>query len=95
MNSIIILVLYILIINLIAFFTMLYDKKMAIKGNYRVSEKTLFTLALILGGIGIYSGMYIFRHKTKHLKFTVGIPILLILNVITVCYIIKVLLFKA
>ena len=89
MNLTVIFLLYILIINIIAYFIMYYDKQLAIKGKYRISEKTLFTVALFLGGIGIYLGMYTFRHKTKHLKFTVGIPILIILNIISAVYIMQ------
>ena len=75
------LVIYFFIINLFAIFLMKYDKVKAINNQYRVSEKTLFLIALILGGIGIYIGMYLFRHKTKHVKFTVGIPLIIILNI--------------
>ena len=68
---------------------MKYDKVKAINNQYRVSEKTLFLIALILGGIGIYIGMYLFRHKTKHVKFTVGIPLIIILNILTIYYLIS------
>lgn len=66
---------------------MLYDKRQAIYHNFRISEKTIFIVSLLLGGIGTYVGMYVFRHKTKHLKFTIGIPIVIILNIISVFYI--------
>ncbi|MNI60904.1 hypothetical protein D3C73_1161450 [compost metagenome] len=46
------------------------------------------TYALLLGSVGIYTGMYKFRHKTKHLKFTIGVPIMFILNCVTLYYII-------
>ncbi len=80
---------YFLVINLISFFTMWYDKKMAQKSMWRISEKTLFILAILLGGIGIICGMYAFRHKTKHLKFTIGIPITILINIICIYYIFK------
>jgi len=83
------LVMYFFIINLFAIFLMKYDKVKAINNQYRVSEKTLFLIALILGGIGIYIGMYLFRHKTKHVKFTVGIPLIIILNILTIYYLIS------
>ena len=83
------LVIYFFIINLLAIFLMKYDKVKAINNQYRVSEKTLFLIALILGGIGIYIGMYLFRHKTKHVKFTVGIPLIIILNILTIYYLIS------
>lgn len=80
-------IIYFILINILSFVIMWYDKKKAQKSEWRVSEKALFLFALFLGGIGIYSGMYKFRHKTKHLKFTVGIPIVIILNGITIYYI--------
>lgn len=83
------LVIYFFIINLFAIFIMKYDKVKAINNQYRVNEKTLFLIALILGGIGIYIGMYLFRHKTKHVKFTVGIPLIIILNILTIYYLIS------
>lgn len=83
------LVIYFFIINLFAIFLMKYDKVKAINNQYRISEKTLFLIALILGGVGIYIGMYLFRHKTKHVKFTVGIPLIIILNILTIYYLIS------
>ncbi len=65
------------------------DKNKAKSGKYRISEKAIFVIALILGGIGVYLGMYKFRHKTKHLSFTVGIPVCIIINVFTTYYIIS------
>lgn len=65
---------------------MKYDKNQAKNNNYRVSEKALFIIAILLGGIGIYIGMYKFRHKTKHVKFTVGIPIVIIINIFCIYY---------
>lgn len=80
---------YVIIINLIGFVVMYLDKNKAKKGNYRISEKTLFTTALLLGAIGVYIGMYKFRHKTKHLSFTVGIPVCIIINILTIYYILS------
>ena len=79
--------LYIICINLLAFFMMYYDKQKAKKGKYRISEKALFVAALLLGGIGAYIGMYKFRHKTKHNLFTVGMPVMIVINIFTVYYI--------
>ncbi|MEG1141270.1 MAG: DUF1294 domain-containing protein, partial [Clostridia bacterium] len=75
--------------NLISFITMYLDKKLSINKKRRISEKTLFSLSLILGAFGIYTGMYTFRHKTKHKKFIILIPIIFILNILTVYYIIN------
>lgn len=80
-------IIYFVVINTVSFFVMWFDKKKAEYNRWRISEKTLFLFALFLGGIGIYSGIYKFRHKTKHLKFTIGIPIVIVLNIITCYYI--------
>lgn len=69
--------LYLLIINAIAFLLMLADKYKAKKNLWRIPEATLMTSALLGGGIGALAGMYTVRHKTKHLKFTLGIPMIL------------------
>jgi len=69
---------YIVIINIIGFFTMLIDKRLAISGKRRISEKTLLIIAAIGGSLGSYAGMYLFRHKTKHKKFTVTVPVFMI-----------------
>lgn len=82
------LAIYFVVINIIGFTIMYIDKKKAIKGNYRISEKTIFTIALLFGAIGVYFGIYKFRHKTRHSLFTIGIPICIILNIISLYYII-------
>jgi len=81
-------VIYIIVINLIGFLTMYIDKTKAKKGKYRISEKAIFIISLLLGAIGVYIGMYKFRHKTKHISFTVGIPICIIINMFCIYYII-------
>lgn len=72
---------YILLINLIAFVVFGIDKRKARKGQWRVPESTLFILAIIGGSIGALLGMLAFRHKTKHRKFTIGIPLILALQI--------------
>ena len=79
-------IIYIIAINIITFFAMFIDKKKAQHGRYRISEKTLFTLVLLGGGIGGIAGMYIFRHKTQKTKFVVGFPALLIFEIIVSIY---------
>ena len=61
-----------------------YDKHEAKKGNWRISEKTLFTLVVIGGSIGGIIGMFTFRHKTKKWYFRFGFPIILILQILVV-----------
>ena len=79
-------IIYLLVINLIGFFIMWLDKRKAIYGRWRIPENTLFLITLLGGGIGTISGMYTFRHKTKKLKFTIGLPAILILEIIAIIY---------
>ena len=81
MNLIII---YLIVINLIAFFSMGIDKYKAIHHKWRISERTLFLFAFLFGSIGSILGMYLFHHKTKHSKFVYGIPAIFILQVVSV-----------
>ena len=71
-----ILVIYLLLINAIGFILMLVDKIKAKKNLWRIPEATLFLVAVIGGSIGSILGMYTFRHKTKHIKFIVGMPLI-------------------
>jgi uncharacterized membrane protein YsdA (DUF1294 family) len=73
--------LYLLLINAAAFLLMLVDKLKAKKNRWRIPERTLFGSALLGGSIGALLGMYTFRHKTKHLSFTLGMPAILIAQV--------------
>lgn len=70
-----------LMINLAAYMSMKIDKKRAIKGAYRISEKTLFTLALLGGSLGSILGMKHFRHKTKHWYFKYGMPLIFLIQI--------------
>ena len=77
---------YLLCINLIGFLTMAVDKYKAKKGYWRIPEGTLIIITLLGGGIGTIAGMYTFRHKTKKLKFTVGLPTILISEIVAIIY---------
>ena len=68
---------YLLIINAAGFLLMLVDKWKAKKNRWRVRESTLLLVAALGGSVGSLAGMYLFRHKTQHLKFTLGIPLIL------------------
>ena len=77
-----ILILYLLTVNAIGFILMLVDKIKAKKNLWRIPEATLFLVAVIGGSIGSILGMYTFRHKTKHIKFIVGMPLILAVQVV-------------
>ena len=81
------LILYLLIINAASFLLMLIDKQKARKKQWRIPERTLFLSAILGGSIGALAGMYTFRHKTKHLSFTLGIPAILIAQIAIFIYI--------
>ena len=70
--------LYLLLINALGFLLMLIDKQKARKKKWRIPEATLIGVAALGGSIGSLMGMYAIRHKTKHKKFTIGIPAILI-----------------
>ena len=80
---------YILIINVITFFIMWFDKHEAKIGDWRVPERTLFLLVLLGGGIGGIAGMYVFRHKTRKWYFKIGFPAILIIQIIFIIYVRK------
>ena len=80
------LIIYLVVINLIGFVAMWSDKRKAQKNQWRTPEGTLMGICLLGGGIGTIWGMYKFRHKTKKLKFTVGMPTILIIEIILLVY---------
>ena len=79
-------IIYLISINIIGFLIMWIDKRKAIKGSWRIPEKTLFIITVIGGGIGTIAGMYTFRHKTKKLNFIIGLPLITILEIILAIY---------
>ena len=80
---------YILIINVITFLIMWFDKHEAKIGDWRVPERTLFLLVLLGGGIGGIAGMYVFRHKTRKWYFKIGFPAILIMQIVCMIYVRK------
>ena len=74
--------LYLLLANVAGLMVMFIDKKRAIKGAWRIPEKTLFLFSLIGGSIGTCAGMYLFHHKTKHWYFVIGMPAILIAQIV-------------
>ena len=79
--------LYLLLINAAAFLLMLADKYKARHGLWRIRESTLMWSAVLGGSIGALAGMYLVRHKTKHPKFTIGIPVILVFQLLFTIFI--------
>ena len=77
---------YLLVINVVGFVYMGIDKWKAKRNAWRIPEDTLFAITALGGGIGTIAGMYTFRHKTKKAKFTIGLPAILILEIILLVY---------
>ena len=75
---------YLCIVNAAGFLLMLLDKLKAKKNLWRIPEATLFTVAAIGGSLGCILGMYTVRHKTKHPKFTLGLPVILAIQIMAV-----------
>lgn len=76
------LILYLCVVNIIGVALTIYDKIAAKKSKWRVSEKTLIIFAVIGSGVSMYITMHIIRHKTKHPKFMIGIPIIVALELV-------------
>ena len=71
---------YLAVMNLAAFGAYGADKRRARRGSWRIPERTLFLLPLLGGSVGALLGMHVFRHKTRHKRFTITIPILLLVQ---------------
>ena len=78
---------YIVLLNIITFLAMYKDKRNAIENKWRVSEKAFLTAALAGGAVGIYFGMYTFRHKTKKNLFRIGMPVIIIIQILLYLFI--------
>lgn len=81
-------VIYLCIMTLIAVAVTVIDKIKASRGKWRIPEKTLLILAALGGSVGMYVAMLTVRHKTKHIKFMAGIPIILLFQLVAICWIV-------
>lgn len=79
---------YLLIINAVGALAMPIDKIKARKKLWRIPEATLIAIAAIGGSIGVLAGMYLFRHKTRHAKFYIGVPVILVIQLAVLYYLI-------
>jgi len=84
---ILIISIYLLMINIFGYFIITLDKKRAARRAWRISEKKLFSIALLGGGIGEFTAMMQYKHKTRHLSFMVGIPMIIVIQIILLMYI--------
>ncbi|MBU5354767.1 DUF1294 domain-containing protein [Paenibacillus barcinonensis] len=80
------LIVWFIFINVVAYLVMSDDKRRARQRRDRTPERTLFLLAFIGGALGVWIAMYRKRHKTKHVSFTIGIPLLVFLNAVLYGY---------
>lgn len=75
------LIVYLLVINFVAFIFYAVDKRRARRQQYRISEATLISLVSLGGGFGALAGIWLLRHKTRHKKFTIGVPAIMMAQV--------------
>lgn len=80
------LVIYLIFINILTFTLYVIDKRKARRGKRRIPEETLIWLAIVGGSVGALLGIYLFRHKTKHRKFTLGVPVILLVQAVLAYY---------
>lgn len=76
------LIVYLLIINALGLILMLADKHKARKNQWRIPERSLLFVAALGGSLGSLLGMHLFRHKTQHLRFSLGLPFLLAIHIL-------------
>lgn len=80
---------YLWIVNFTAFIMYGIDKKKAVKGEYRISEKMLLLSGAVGGSIGAMIGMKVFHHKTRHKKFVIGLPLIFVLQCLLIWWLWK------
>lgn len=81
-------VIYLAVMNVIGVAVMWSDKKRARLHRWRIPEKVLFGVSLLGGSAGTWAGMYLFRHKTKHWYFVVGMPLILVCQAALAIYLV-------
>jgi len=80
---------YTVIINISGMLMMLCDKRRAVRGSVRIRERDLLIIAALGASVGILASMIFFRHKTRKILFTAGVPVMLILQTVAVMYIFR------
>lgn len=74
-------IIYLIVMNIAGLSVMGIDKRRAVRHMWRIPEKTIFLISLLGGSLGTWAGMYLFRHKTRHWYFVVGIPFILLFQI--------------
>lgn len=82
-------IIYLIAVNIAGFVLMGVDKRRAVRHRWRIRESVLFIVAAIGGSVGVLLGMLIFRHKTKHLSFEIGVPAILVVQVVALILIFR------
>ena len=85
-NNVVLIILFFILINVIAIVLMKKDKEYAEKGERRIREATLLIVALIGGSLGMYYAMFKYKHKTLHNKFSIGIPVIIVMQFAYISY---------
>ena len=75
---------YLLLVNFLGILLTISDKKRAKQGAWRIRERTFFLVSAVGGSIGTYAAMRLFHHKTKHRRFMIGLPLLILAQIILV-----------
>lgn len=79
-------IIYMVAVNIAGILSMYIDKKRAVHKKWRIPERTLFLIAILGGSAGSLAGMHLFRHKTKHWYFVVGMPLILVIQIVLFFY---------
>ena len=90
MNYRTIIIIYLIAVNAIGFLAMASDKYRAINSKWRIPENDLFLISVVGGSIGCISGMYVFRHKTRKNNFTIGMPFILVIQLVLINIMIRI-----
>ena len=81
-----VLVIWLILINAAGFLIMGIDKKRARKGEWRIPEKVFFIISAVGGSLGSLCGMYVFHHKTKQDYFSVGVPLIILMQMVVLFF---------
>lgn len=81
---------FVIFMTWLGYYIMKVDKRYAKEDKRRIRERTLLLIALVGGSLGMYIGMYKFKHKTLHKKFTIGVPVIMLIQLAYVVYLITI-----